>query len=96
VGGDDRWQRFRNLGLGSGAHMAKPFFRQFVIASQGDEKIDWNTSRSFYRPRGDLGIELDCEAYSSGDNDDVLKTRDSLLLPNDPFGGGGINNDPDF
>jgi len=96
VGGDDRWQRFRNLGLGSGSHMAKPFFRQFTIAAQKDEKIAWNTSRTFYRPRGDLGIELDCEAYSSGDNDDVLEARDSLLLPDDPFGGGGINNDPDF
>ncbi|MFK8164158.1 MAG: hypothetical protein AB8H12_17060, partial [Lewinella sp.] len=74
----------------------KPFFRQFTIAAQKDEKITWNTSRSFYRPRGSLGIELDCEAYSSGDNDDVLEARDSLLLPNDPFGGGGINNDPDF
>ncbi|MFT5999800.1 MAG: penicillin-binding protein 1A [Neolewinella sp.] len=96
VGGDDRWQRFRNLGLGSGSHMAKPFFRQFVKASQSDEKIAWNTERAFYRPRGDLGIELDCEAYSSGDNDDVLDARDSLLLPDDPFWGGGIDNDPDF
>lgn len=96
VGGDDRWQRFRSLGLGSGSHMAKPFFRQFTIAAQQDEKIAWNTDRAFYRPRGDLGIELDCEAYSSGDNDDILEARDSLFLPNDPFGGGGINNDPDF
>ncbi|MEM9928225.1 MAG: transglycosylase domain-containing protein [Bacteroidota bacterium] len=95
VGGDDRWQRFRSLAYGSGAHMAKPFFREFVKATQKDEKVSWNTKRDFYRPRGELGIELDCEAYSSGDNDDVLEARDSLLLPNDPFGD-GINNDPDF
>lgn len=95
VGGDDRWQRFRSLALGSGSHMAKPFFREFVKAAQNDEKVAWNTERDFFRPRGDLGIELDCAAYS-GDNNDVLNARDSLLLPNDPFGGGGINNDPDF
>jgi len=97
VGGDNRWLRFRSLRYGSGAHMAKPFFRQFVKAAQKDEKVAWNTRRDFYRPRGDLGIELDCEAYSSGDNDDILEGKDSLfLLPDDPFGGGGINNDPDF
>lgn len=94
VGGDDRWQRFRNLDYGSGAHMAKPFFREFVKAAQKDEKVAWNTQRDFFRPSGSLGIELDCGAYS-GDNSDVLDARDSLLLPNDPFGG-GINNDPDF
>lgn len=97
VGGDNRWLRFRSLRYGSGAHMAKPFFREFVRQSQKDETVAWNTKRDFYRPRGALGIELDCEAYSSGDNDDVLEGRDStFILPDDPFGGGSINNDPDF
>ncbi|MEM1359276.1 MAG: transglycosylase domain-containing protein [Bacteroidota bacterium] len=96
VGGYARWIRFRSLRYGGGSHMAKPFFREFVKAAQGDEKVEWNTKRDFYRPRGDLGIELNCEAYSSG-NDDMLEDgRDSLFLPNDPFGGGTINNDPDF
>ena len=95
VGGDDRWIRFRTLGLGGGSHMAKPFFRQFVRAAQSDEDIDWNTKRDFFRPRGDLGIELDCEVYSSG-NDDLLEENDDPILPDDPFGGGGISNDPDF
>ena len=97
VGGDNRWIRFRTLGLGGGSHMARPFFREFVKASQADEKVAWNTKRDFYRPRGSLGIELDCEAYISGQVDDVLEGRDSsLILPDDPFGGGGIDNDPDF
>ena len=96
VGGDNRWLRFRSLSYGSGAHMAKPFFREFVRQAQKDEKVAWNTKRAFYRPRGSLGIELDCEAYSSGDNDDVLEAQDSTFqLLDDPFGD-GINNDPDF
>lgn len=91
VGGDDRWIRFRSLGLGGGSHMAKPFFREFVKAAQNDEKVAWNTERQFFKPRGDIGIELDCEAYSSG-NDDLLEGgRDTLFLSDDPFG-----NDPDF
>lgn len=96
VGGDSRWIRFRNLALGGGAHMAKPFFREFVKNAQADENIEWDLTRDFTRPRGELGIELDCEAYSSG-NEDLLETgRDSLFLPDDPFGSGDINNDPDF
>jgi penicillin-binding protein 1A len=96
VGGDDRWQRFRSLTYGSGAHMAKPFFREFVRNAQKDEKVAWNTKRDFYRPSGDLGIELDCQAYSSGDNDDMLEDQDSTFqLLDDPFGD-GINNEPDF
>lgn len=93
AGGDDRWIRFRSLALGGGAHMAKPFFREFTKAAQNDEAITWNTKRNFFRPRGDIGIELDCEAYSSG-NDDLLESgRDTLFLSDDPFGGGVFNNE---
>lgn len=95
VGGDDRWIRFRSLRYGGGSHMAKPFFREFVKHAQEDENITWNISRDFYRPRGDMGIELNCEAYSSG-NDDMLEEGGDPDLSDDPFGGGGINNDPDF
>ena len=100
VGGDDRWIRFRSLGLGGGSHMAKPFFRYFVRAAQRAENVKWDTSRDFYRPRGGLGIELDCDAYSSGEEVDpteLEEQNDDAQLPDDPFGGGGtINNDPDF
>ena len=97
VGGDNRWIRFRSLGLGGGSHMAKPFFREFVKAAQNDDQVDWDTSRAFFRPRGDLGIELDCDAYATG-NDDMFNEDEGGddILPDDPFGGGGINNNPDF
>ncbi|MEL6142089.1 MAG: penicillin-binding transpeptidase domain-containing protein, partial [Bacteroidota bacterium] len=98
VGGKDRWIRFRSLSYGSGAHMAKPFFREFVVRAQKDQEIDWDTRKAFYRPRGDLGIELNCETYDRGENalDDDNPTLDSLLLQEDPFGGGTIGNNPDF
>ena len=97
VGGDNRWIRFRSLGLGGGSHMAKPFFREFVKAAQNDENISWDTDVAFTRPRGSLGIELDCDAYDTG-NDDMFEegAEPDDILPDDPFGGGGINNNPDF
>ncbi len=97
VGGDNRWIRFRSLGLGGGSHMAKPFFRGFVAAAQKDEDVRWDTQQAFFRPRGELGIELDCQAYA-GSNDDVFEEDEGTndVLPDDPFGGGGIDNNPDF
>ncbi|MEM7573102.1 MAG: transglycosylase domain-containing protein [Bacteroidota bacterium] len=97
VGGDDRWIRFRNLSYGSGAHMAKPFFREFMRRVHADEEIGVDTRRAFYRPRGDLGIELDCSAYEM-DNEDLLEEgmpTDTTGLPQDPWDG-GIDNEPDF
>lgn len=96
VGGKDRWIRFRSLTYGSGAKMAKPFFREFVRTAQADEKVNWNTRKDFYRPRGELGIELDCDKFfSEGDilDEDGDQPRDTLNIGTDnPFGG----SNPDF
>ena len=89
VGGDDRWIRFRSLGLGAGSNMAKPFFRRFVAASQKDETIAWDTSKEWIKPSGDLGIEMNCDAYNGG-NDDLFEDG-GPMLQDDPFG-----NSPDF
>lgn len=93
VGGEDRWVRFRSLALGQGAVMAKPFFREFVKAVQADENVPWDTDRDFYRPKGSLGIELDCDAYR-GSNEDILEEGEESI-EEDPFGA-PIDNDPDF
>ncbi|MEM9835093.1 MAG: penicillin-binding transpeptidase domain-containing protein, partial [Bacteroidota bacterium] len=97
VGGKDRWLRFRRSDLGFGSHLARPYFRDFILAAQADESIDWDFKKDFYRPRGDLGIELDCDTYDLGqDALDGEVPVDSLLLLEDPFGGGTIENTPDF
>ncbi|MCP9237283.1 transglycosylase domain-containing protein [Lewinella sp. JB7] len=88
VGGDDRWIRFRSLALGAGSNMAKPFFRRFVRSAQEDEAVAWDTEADWMKPTGELGIEMDCNAYNGG-NDDLF--RDGQGLPDDPFG-----NSPDF
>ncbi|CAH1002132.1 Penicillin-binding protein 1A [Neolewinella maritima] len=86
VGGDDRWIRFRNLRLGAGSNMAKPFFRRFVRAAQEDEAVAWNTERGWTKPAGDIGIEMDCNTYESPYEDMEIGPSSS-----DPFG-----NSPDF
>lgn len=63
VGGEDRWIHFRSLRLGSGAHMAKPFFREFMKAVEADEELGFDSKTRFKRPEGDLGIELNCDEY---------------------------------
>jgi penicillin-binding protein 1A len=97
VGGDNRWIRFRNASLGYGSHMARPYFARFIESAQGDPKIKWDFTKGFYRPKGDLGIELNCDTYDLGDDAmDNEGLRDSLILEADQFGGGTIENTPDF
>ena len=64
VGGEERWIRFRDILYGQGSYMAKPFFRKFIKRIEADDEIDFDEGARFYRPPGDLGIELDCSKYS--------------------------------
>ncbi len=63
VGGEDRWFRFRNLLYGQGAYMAKPFFREFIKRLENEKNIDYDSAARFYRPPGDLEIEMNCNEY---------------------------------
>lgn len=85
VGGDNRWVAFRSLTYGQGSYMAKPFFRGFMERIQNHPDIPWDKNAAFYRPPGDLGIELNCGAYHGGGSDN-----------SDSEFGEGINNNPDF
>lgn len=96
VGGDNRWIRFRSPSLGYGSHMARPYFARFIENAQADPKIKWDFEKDFYRPKGDLGIELDCDSYNNGQNALDRLGPDSLILDGDPFGSGTIENMPDF
>ena len=83
VGGDKRWIAFRDLAYGQGSRMARPFFLSFIERLQNDPKINWDKTATFYKPPGELGIELDCNAYRGALNsDDAFERR--------------IDNQPDF
>lgn len=66
VGGEDRWVHFRSSTYGQGARMAKPFFVEFIRQLESAKDLRFDASKRFYRPPGDLGIELDCSKYTQG------------------------------
>lgn len=66
VGGEDRWIHFRSSTYGQGARMAKPFFVEFLKQLESANGVNFDTGKRFYRPPGDLGIELDCSKYTQG------------------------------
>ena len=62
VGGSDRWIRFRNIGYGQGAVMARPYFEKFLKKIEADPSIDYDETLRFPVPEGEH-IELDCAKY---------------------------------
>ena len=88
VGGEDRWIRFRSLTYGQGAYMAKPFFKEFIARLESEKDIDYNSTARFYRPPGDLGIEMDCNEYNRKTRlfDDMEEFDGSNKFGEDKFG----------
>ncbi len=68
VGGEDRWVRFLSISDGAGAKMARPFFANFIRKLEEDETANYDVNARFYRPKGDLGIELNCNIYEGDEN----------------------------
>ncbi len=66
VGGEDRWIRFLNLGDGQGSRMARPIFADFVKRLEADPSSGYDFNARFFRPPGDLEIEIDCSKYLDG------------------------------
>ncbi len=90
VGGPDRWIRFRYPNLGQGSYMAKPFFQRLMTRIEKTEELAFDKTRRFYRPAGDLGIELDCSKYETdglGPNEEIFDND----LSEDQFGDEIIN-----
>jgi penicillin-binding protein 1A len=63
VGGEDRWVAFRSSAMGQGSRMAKPFFTEFLKRLEASSLVDYDPKLRFFRPEGDLKIELDCSKY---------------------------------
>lgn len=63
VGGEDRWIRFRSLTLGQGSVMARPIFSQFLKSLEDDADLDFNENTKFFRPPGELDININCDLY---------------------------------
>lgn len=75
VGGEDRWIRFRSITYGQGSVMAKPFFREFIKRLENANNPSYDLNSKFYRPPGDLGIELNCDSYQTDSWDEEGDTE---------------------
>jgi len=77
VGGEDQWIRFKNKSLGQGGKMAYPFFAKLMQKIEADKTLDFDTRATFFKPPGELGIELDCSKYeNTGDAIDFEEEED--------------------
>lgn len=86
VGGDDRWVRFKSIGYGQGAKMARPIFSNFLRKIENDPTLDFDSKTRFIKP-DDYDVELNCASYDQLIPDGV---EDSEFDDND----GGGDNDP--
>jgi len=78
VGCDDQALRFRSLGNGSGGAMAMPIWAKFFQKAFEDEELGLNPEATFFEPKQEIDIELDCEEYN----------RQNNIGPTDPFESG--------
>ncbi|MFZ1515889.1 MAG: transglycosylase domain-containing protein [Saprospiraceae bacterium] len=83
VGGEDPWIRFLSLENGQGSVMAKPFFMKFMHKLEETPEAEFKTDVDFARPKGDIGIELNCETFKSMMNS---LNMDNSILPNSSTG----------
>jgi penicillin-binding protein 1A len=62
VGGDDRWVRFKSIGNGQGARMARPIFAKFLQKIESDTDLAFDSTTRFKKP-DTYDIELNCSLY---------------------------------
>lgn len=87
VGGDDRWVRFKSIGLGQGGKMARPIFAKFLKKLEADERLNLDLAKRFPRPLN-YDVELNCSLYDdiSPDgsyDDEYYYSGDSIVSPDD-------------
>ncbi len=86
VGGEDRWIRFRSLDYGQGARMARPIFGDFIKRLETDSTSNYNLSKQFHIPSGEIGIILDCNEYKSIYNIPEIDKEEDESFGDDIFG----------
>jgi penicillin-binding protein 1A len=77
TGGEDRWIRFRNIGLGQGSTMARPIFTEFMkqMEAHSGDFPDFDPTHRFYEPE-DPKIETDCDEYNRQNEEESRRTFD--------------------
>lgn len=70
TGGEDRFMRFRSIGLGQGAHMALPIWAEFFQRLYADKELGYSEETRFEAPEGKLSVEMDCSKYENNEEQD--------------------------
>lgn len=86
VGGDERWIRFLSSRDGIGGQMARPYFARLMRSLENDPKVGLDTTVTFLRPPGDLGITYDCWTYRRGDSGNNRENKTPPAPRNENFG----------
>ncbi len=86
VGGEDRWIRFLSIRDGSGAKMARPVFAKLISKLEADPESGFDVDAKFYRPKGDIGIELDCGVYIQDRPTEEEEPEEDESFGGDDFG----------
>lgn len=76
VGGEDRATHFAGISKGQGAAMALPIWALFYQKCYADATLD--VSKDEFEEPEDLSIELDCEKYVNGDEENPLEDDEEI------------------
>jgi penicillin-binding protein 1A len=93
VGGEDKWIRFLDISHGSGARLARPYFTKFMKKLEASDKVDYDITATFPRPRY-VNIELDCGEYASPNEEEEEETEPEDEFYEDAFGESDFMDDP--
>lgn len=66
--------------------MARPIFAQFMQSVEKDEELNFNTQAQFFRPPGELDINIDCDLYDRNRHD--LENHPEEVSGDEEFFGG--------
>lgn len=69
VGGDERSIHYSNWGDGAGSRTARPIWSRYMLKVYADPTL--GIKKGFFKVPPDLGIRLDCNAYSKSDTTQV-------------------------
>lgn len=93
VGGEDKWIRFLDISNGSGARLAKPYFKKFMAKLEESDDVDYDAKARFQRPKY-INIELDCGEYKdpNAEEEDEAEPEDEFY--EDAFGESDFMDEP--
>ncbi len=96
VGGEDKWVTFLDTNEGQGSYMARPMFAKFLENIEKNPNVDYNASKDFKKPEGEITIELDCYKYQLSGIETSGEAVKNATIYEDAFDEGENTNTDEF